>query len=90
MIVGPSGHVNDSQNQLFFNFGDTEWSQIILINSRNNFYKYYVGKSQSRGSPTSCKCTKRRGPKNPEAPSNKFLKILNVGKRSTQKHDVEV
>ena len=38
--------------------------------------------------PRNVKKTKRRGPKNPEDPSKKFLKILDTGAISSEKHEM--
>ncbi len=45
--------------------------------------------------PASCKSAnietiKRRGPNNPDDPSNKFLKIFNTGSISIQKHEMGI
>ena len=52
-----------------------------------HLYKLLFYISQNSGSPNSCQLWKRRGPKHPEDPFNKILKILDMRSTSTRKHE---
>ena len=85
------GRVHDSQNQSrILNCGPTKSLQMMQDEIPNLFKAYYTWESQNLGNRKFWSFGKRRGPGNPEDPSNKLLKTLNMGAISLRKHGMAI
>ena len=78
MFLRLGGCVHGPPKPIILDFGDTKWLQIIQENPESFFGKCDLGKSQTFENRNFQNICKRRGPANPEDPSNKFSKILNM------------
>ena len=87
MVFGPGGNVHDPQKPLFLTL-DTkkELCKTIQGKSRTILANIILGRSQSL---KNRKMEKMRS-ENPGYPSYQFLKVLNMGSISSEKHDMEI
>ena len=76
-MLGPSGNDHDVQNQLFLTLCPSNYFQRYKKSTKS--LKRDFEKCLNLGNRQLQKLWKRRALGNPEDPSNKFLKILNMG-----------
>ena len=80
MLFGLGRRDHDSQNQYSLSLETPGYS--------DKFNKNLFGANLTMSEIMVCFCRKRRGPKNPDDPSNVFLKILKMGSISSRKHEM--
>ena len=78
---GISGRVPDSPNQILFIFGVSKIPRRIQEQSQTISDKYYFCKRQHVVDPIFC--MQKTGTGNPDDPSNKFSRILDMGSISS-------
>ena len=82
MFFGPSGHDHDSPNQLFLIW---ETPRYFESPRKNHQTKHIFGHLRMSEIGT-LKIFEKTGPKHPEVPLDKFLKIWDLGSIPSRKH----